>query len=46
MARIYDVSESDRGKELMRAILYAARISTQGNMDAVLGRSLWPASAK
>jgi hypothetical protein len=58
MARIYDVSESDRGKELMRSILdaayvrnvsqaapfaqelYAACMSTQGNMDAILGRSL------
>ena len=58
MARIYDVSESERGKELMRSILdaayvrnvsqgatfaqelYAVCMSTQGNMDAILGRSL------
>lgn len=58
MARIYDVSESERGEELMRSILaaayvrnvaqgasfaqelYEACMSTQGNMDAILGRSL------
>jgi lipopolysaccharide export LptBFGC system permease protein LptF len=59
MARIYDVTESERGRALMRNILDAAYLrntsataptlaeelftacmTSDGNMDAILGRSL------
>jgi len=57
MARIYDLSDSPRGRELMKEIieaaysngkdtrkfaedLYAACMSSGGNMDVVLGRRL------